>query len=138
MAAIPLTRGFKLVSEGSHVFTITDVKYNEEFGKVEVHTKTENDEKHIERFMFKKKNGDDNPGGHNAFSHFVHAVTDNQELDSIEPSDLVGVRFTATVSHEDVPSSKKPGSTITVAKLDDVSAMPEDPDGETLNLDDLL
>ena len=37
MAKIGLTEGFTLIPEGTHVFQITDVKYKEDFGKLEIY-----------------------------------------------------------------------------------------------------
>lgn len=39
MAKIGLTEGFTLIPEGTHVFQITDVKYKEDFGKLEIYMK---------------------------------------------------------------------------------------------------
>ena len=41
MAKIGLTEGFTLIPEGTHVFQITDVKYKEDFGKLEVYMQTQ-------------------------------------------------------------------------------------------------
>ena len=38
MAKIGLTEGFTLIPEGTHIFQITDVKYKEDFGKLEIYT----------------------------------------------------------------------------------------------------
>lgn len=54
MAKIGLTEGFSLIPEGTHVFKITDVKYKEEFGKLEVTMQTQGGSKHIERFSLLK------------------------------------------------------------------------------------
>ena len=40
MAKIGLTEGFTLISEGTHVFKITEVNYKEDFGKMEVVVQT--------------------------------------------------------------------------------------------------
>lgn len=36
MARIPMTSGFTLIPEGTYVFRIYDVSYDEEFGKIEI------------------------------------------------------------------------------------------------------
>ena len=54
MAKIGLTEGFTLIPEGTHVFQITDVKYKEDFGKLEIYMQTQNGSKHIERFSLLK------------------------------------------------------------------------------------
>ena len=57
MAKIGLTEGFSLIPEGTHVFKITDVKYKEDFGKLEVAMQTQSGAKHIERFSLLKSDG---------------------------------------------------------------------------------
>ena len=62
MAKIGLTEGFTLIPEGTHVFQITDVKYKEDFGKLEIYMQTQNGSKHIERFSLLKSDGSPNEG----------------------------------------------------------------------------
>ena len=62
MAKIGLTEGFTLIPEGTHVFQITDVKYKEDFGKLEVYMQTQTGNKHIERFSLLKSDGSPNEG----------------------------------------------------------------------------
>ena len=73
MAKIGLTEGFTLIPEGTHVFQITDVKYKEDFGKLEVYMQTQTGSKHIERFSLLKSDGSPNEGAYNAFSYFAKA-----------------------------------------------------------------
>ena len=58
MAKIGLTEGFSLIPEGSHVFQITEVKYKEDFGKMEVTMQTATGQKHTERFSLLDKDGE--------------------------------------------------------------------------------
>ena len=55
---IGLTEGFSLIPEGSHVFQITEVKYKEDFGKMEVTMQTATGQKHTERFSLLDKDGE--------------------------------------------------------------------------------
>lgn len=50
MSKITLSEGFSVVPEGTHVFKITDVKYKEAFGKLEIKMKTAKGQTHTERF----------------------------------------------------------------------------------------
>ena len=79
MAKIGLTEGFTLIPEGTHVFQITDVKYKEDFGKLEVYMQTQTGSKHIERFSLLKSDGSPNEGAYNSFSYF------NRQISSSSP-----------------------------------------------------
>ena len=56
MAKIGLTEGFTLIPEGTHVFQITDVKYKEDFGKMEIVMQLASGQKHTERFSLQAGN----------------------------------------------------------------------------------
>ena len=90
MAKIGLTEGFTLIPEGTHVFQITDVKYKEDFGKLEVYMQTQTGSKHIERFSLLKSDGSPNEGAYNAFSYFAKTALGNFDLTEIDHTDLIG------------------------------------------------
>ena len=90
MAKIGLTEGFTLIPEGTHVFQITDVKYKEDFGKLEIYMQTQNGSKHIERFSLLKSDGSPNEGAYNAFSYFAKTALGNFDLTEIDHTDLIG------------------------------------------------
>ena len=122
MAKIGLTEGFKLIPEGSHVFRITGVKYDEDFGKMEVTMETVDGGRHIERFNLLKANGEVNDGAMNAFSYFAKAALNDFSVQEIDEQDLVGHYLRCTVRHEQVESTKYPGKMTTFVRLDDKEA----------------
>ena len=111
MAKIGLTEGFTLIPEGTHVFQITDVKYKEDFGKLEIYMQTQNGSKHIERFSLLKSDGSPNEGAYNAFSYF--------DLTEIDHTDLIGHFIECDVEHDVQENKKKPGQSITFVRLAD-------------------
>lgn len=122
MAKIGLTEGFKLIPEGSHVFRITGVKYDEDFGKMEVTMETVDGGRHIERFNLLKANGEVNDGAMNAFSYFAKAALNDFSVQEIDEQDLVGHYLRCTVRHDKVESTKYPGKMTTFVRLDDKEA----------------
>lgn len=118
--ALTLTpNNFKPIPEGTHVFKITKVEYKEQFGKIEVHLETAQGKKHIERYNIKNKNGEINNGALSAFSFFARIALQSPYVEEIEPADLVGKFISAVVEHQVVPSTSKPGETVTFIKLAD-------------------
>lgn len=57
--------GFQLVPEGTHIFKITDYKWDEDFGKLEFTLETANGYKHIERFGLLDADGEVNEKANN-------------------------------------------------------------------------
>lgn len=103
MAKIKLSESnFTIVPEGVTVFKITEVdesKYDD-FGKINIKMTTDKGISHVERFSFIKANGDSNEGAIKAFSFMARKALNNQNLDEIEASDLVGCYLKAEVKHE--------------------------------------
>ena len=119
MARIPLSEGFTLIPEGTHIFKITKVEYKEDFGKMTVTMETEKGQKHIERFSLLKSNGDTNDGAMNVFSYFAKTALNNFDLDEIDEQDLVGHFIQCEITHEEVDNPKRPGQKSTFARLGD-------------------
>lgn len=119
MAKIGLTEGFSLIPEGTHVFKITDVKYKEEFGKLEVTMQAQGGTKHIERFSLLKNDGSPNEGAYNAFSYFAKTALQDFDLTEIDHADLIGHFIECDVEHEKVPNKKNPKKDSTFARLTD-------------------
>lgn len=117
MPTIKLTSGFTLIPEGTHIFKITDAKYNEEFGKLEIHMQTRKGQKHIERYALTRDDGTINEGAYNAFSYLAKVALQNFDLDEIDPVVLIGRYIECDVAHEVVPNKKKPGQTVTFIHL---------------------
>jgi len=120
MAKIGLSEGtFTLIPEGTHVFKITEVKYKEGFGKMEVHMETQDGLKHVERFSLLSSNGDTNQGALNAFSYFAKTALNDFTLKEIDHEDLVGHFIECDVEHDVQPSNKDPKKTVTFVRLVD-------------------
>lgn len=119
MSKIKLTEGFSVIPEGTHVFKITDVKYKEDFGKLEVTMQTQSGAKHIERFSLLKSDGTPNEGAYNAFSYFAKTALQNYDLSEIDHTNLIGHFIECDVTHDILPNKNKPGQTVTFARLGD-------------------
>lgn len=123
MAKIRLSEGgFTLIPEGVTVFKVVDVKYDEDFGKMEVFLQTRSGQKHTETFSLKKKDsGEINEGALKAFSYFAKTALNNYQLDEIDETDLIGCYIQATVKHEDFEYTRgeKKGQTGKNARLND-------------------
>lgn len=119
MAKIGLTEGFTPIPEGTHVFQITDVKYKEDFGKLEVYMRTQTGSKHIERFSLLNTNGSPNEGAYNAFSYFAKTALNNFDLTEIDHTDLIGHFIECDVEHDVQENKRKPGQSITFVRLTD-------------------
>ena len=119
MAKIGLSDGFTLIPKGVQVFQITEVKYKEDFGKMEVTMKTAKGQKHVERFSLLNKDGSPNEGALNAFSYFAKVALNDFDLTEIEHEDLVGHFIRCDVDHEEVESNRTPGKMMTFARLGD-------------------
>lgn len=119
MAKIGLTEGFTPIPEGTHVFQITDVKYKEDFGKLEVYMQTQTGNKHIERFSLLKSDGSPNEGAYNAFSYFAKTALNNFDLTEIDHTDLIGHFIECDVEHDVQENKRKSGQSITFVRLTD-------------------
>lgn len=116
---ISLSAGFEPIPEGVHIFKITKVEYNPDFGKMLVTMKTKAGKTHIEKFGLLDKKGEPNPGAMSAFSYFAKAAMNDFDLEEIEEQDLVGHYIKATVEHNIVESNKTPGKMLTFVQLGD-------------------
>lgn len=122
MAKIGLTNGFTLIPEGIHVFQITEVKYDEDFGKMEITMQTADGQKHTERFQLLKNGGEPNEGAMNAFSYFAKTAMGDYDLTEIDHEDLVGRFIRCEVNHEEVPSNRNPNRTVKFVRLGEKEA----------------
>ena len=117
MATIPMTSGFAFVPEGTHVFRIYNVEYDQTFGKVVVHLVTAKGITHREYFGLIGKDGAMNEGACNKFSFFAKTALNNFALSEIDHTDLVNHFIKATVAHTVVDSTTEPGKTKTFVNL---------------------
>lgn len=121
MARIPMTSGFTLIPEGTYVFRIYDVKYDETFGKLEVMLVNAQGMKHTERFSLMDNNGEANEKALNAFSYFAKTALNDFTVEDIDHTDLINRYIRAEVVHTKTPSRKDPTKTVTFANLGDKS-----------------
>lgn len=123
---IPLKESkFQIIPEGTYTFTIKKVEFDEEFGKLQL-TLT-NDKDQWTKETYSLMNGDNwNEGALNAFSYMAHCALHNFKVKDIDPSELVGCQFIATVEHRKVPSTKNEGRTVTFTSLTDIQQTPDD------------
>jgi len=117
MARIPMTSTFTIIPEGTYVFRIYDVSYNETFGKVEVKLVNAQGLTHTERFQLMNKQGELNEGALSAFSYFAKTAMNDFTLEDIDPEDLIDHYIEAEVVHTTVPSNKDPNKTVTFVNL---------------------
>ena len=117
MSKINLSEGFSLIPIGTHVFQVTEVKYKEDFGKLEIAMKTVKGQKHIERFSLLNSSGEPNEGALNAFSYFAKCCLNDFSRTDVEPEELVGCFIRCGVDHEEVQSNKDASKTLTFVRL---------------------
>lgn len=117
MAKIPLTNGFSLIPEGTHIFKITGVEYKEAFGKLNISMVTKEGSKHVERYSLLKADGSPNDGAYNAFSYFAKVALQDYDVEEIDPEELIGHFIECDVEHDVQENKNKPGKTITFIRL---------------------
>lgn len=119
MARIPMTSGFVLIPEGTYVFRIYDVTYDEEFGKIEIKLVTAQGQTHTERFTIKDQNDEFNEKALNAFSYFAKTALNDFDVEDVDPEELIDCYIRAEVVHSEVTSNKDAKKTLTFANLGD-------------------
>lgn len=121
MARIAMTSGFSLVPEGTQVFRIYNVTYDEEFGKLTVFMVNAKGITHKENFSLKDKNDQPNERAYNAFSYFAKTALNDFTVEDIDHTDIIGCYIRAEVIHTKLPYNKDPNKTVTFANLGDKS-----------------
>ena len=121
MARIPLTNGFTLIPEGTHIFRIYDVEYDANFGKLIVHLINAQGITHIERFSLMKADGTMNEGACNAFSFFAKNALNDFSISEIDHDELVNHYIKANVIHKQSESTKEAGKMVTFANTEGYS-----------------
>lgn len=120
MAIIPMTKtSFTVIPEGDYVFEITKVDYNEDFGKLTITMKTENNQYHTERFSLMNASGEMNEKACAAFSFFAKTVMNDFEIEEIDPETLVGKYIGGRIVHTVMPSKNDTSRTVTFANMTD-------------------
>lgn len=119
MATITMTSGFTLVPEGTHIFRIYKVDYNEEFGRLIVHMVNAQGITYQEKYSLMGNNGEPNEKACNIFSYFAKTALNNFSLEAIDHNDLVGHYIKMEIVHNKVPSTNDPSKTLTFANSKD-------------------
>lgn len=119
MARIPMTSGFVLIPEGTYVFRIYDVTYDEEFGKIEIKLVTAQGQTHTERFTIKDQNDEFNEKALNAFSYFAKTALNDFDVEDVDPEELIDCYIRAEVVHSEVASNKDAKKKLTFVNLGD-------------------
>ena len=119
MSRIGLTSGFELVPEGKHIFCITNVNYDTQFGRMTVTLKTKEGIRKDERFQLLDQNQEVNEKAMNAFSYFAKVATHDYTNREIETDDLVGCFIGANAVHDVQPNRNDPTKTVTFVNLRD-------------------
>ena len=117
MSKIGLTSGFEIPTEGKHIFKITEVTYDAQFGKMVIKMVNEDGCRHTERFQLLDDNSQPKEKAMNAFSYFAKTATHDYRNREIDTDELVGCYIGAEVTHDVQPNRNRPGSTITFANL---------------------
>lgn len=117
MSRIGLVSGFSMIPEGTQVFKITSVSYDETFGKLEVKMVTADGKGHTERYTLLRDNNKPNEGAIKAFSYFAHTALQDYSLEDIDPEDLVGHYIECEVTHDIQPKRDDPTQTVTWVRL---------------------
>lgn len=121
MSIIKLSSGYQMIPEGTYTFKIEAVSYDENFGKLDVTLKTENGLTHHEKYNLLNDQGEVVEGAIISFTYLAKAALNNPDLTQVDPNDLVGHFFAATVEHEPY-ESKKTGKTGVAVRLNDKTA----------------
>ncbi len=118
MAKIKLSKGgFTPIPEGTHIFKITNVEYDEEFGIMDIEMVTADGKKNNERFFLTTHDGEPNEKALNAFSYFARTALNDFTIEEVDPADLVGCFIQADVTHNIQPNKNDPNKTVTWIRL---------------------
>ena len=115
MARIPLTGGFTLIPEGTHILRIYKVDYDANFGKLVIHLVNADGITHMERFGLMRENGTMNDGACNKFSFFAKNALNDFTIAEIDHNDLVDHYIKVDITHTTSESTKEEGKTVTFA-----------------------
>ena len=121
MARIPLTSGFTVIPEGTYVFRIYEVKYDEDFGKLEIKMVNAKGMTHTERYSLLGNDGEPNERAMNAFSFFAKTALNDFNKEEIDPDELIDHYIRAEVIHTKMPSNRDPNRMMTFVNLGDKS-----------------
>ena len=121
MAKIPLMKSeFTRIPEGTYIFKVAKVTYDENFGELKIDLITKDGLKHTERYGLLDKNGETCEPAVKSFSYTARVLLNNQDVEEIDEQDLVGCYMIATVIHEmSTAKNPKTGKPYINVKLND-------------------
>ena len=99
MGRFKLSASFSLIPEGTHVFRIEEVKYDDDFGKMEIRMKTASGIPYTERYNLLTAEGDVNEAAMRSFGFFAHAALNDYSEREIDEQELVGRYIKAEIVH---------------------------------------
>lgn len=118
MATIQLTSNkFTILPEGRHIFCITKVDYDADFGKLAVYLTTAQGISHRENFFLMRQDGTMNESACNAFSYFARVALNDTSRVEVDPAELIGRYIGSEVKHSVQPNKNDPTKTVTFANL---------------------
>lgn len=103
------TAGGFLFPEGWNTIKITQVDYDETFGKIEVHMEIQTGQTYVERFFLVKKNGEPNPTALNIFTYLAKTALNKWDIEEIDTDELEGTFFEGLVEYQDGDINEKTG-----------------------------
>jgi len=141
MAVINLTNSFQICPEGVDIFMVSDVTYDEDFGKMEI-TLTNADGFTIkERYNLMMADGNPNEKALSAFSFFAKTALNNFKAKEVDPIELVGHFIEGNVVHTTTQSKTDADKTVTFANLKDrkpATGFNRDSSVNKVDIDDIL
>ena len=117
MALIPMTNSFTVCPEGTHIFRIYKVDYNEEFGKLIIHLVNAQGATVQERYSLMSPDGSMNEKACNAFSFFAKTALNDFAIEAVDPATLVDHYIKAEVTHTVQPNRNDPSKNVTFTNL---------------------
>ena len=133
---------FQVLPEGHYAFHIDEVEYDEAFGKMVIKMTTVDGKKHQERYQLLNAKNEFNEPALMAFSWLAKVALHNENMETVDPAELVGTWFQADCVHEVKPNRNDPTKTVTFVKLNNKAEYtPEEAPADSaadLDLDALL
>jgi len=115
------TGGSYIKEAGKNVLLqITNAKYNQDFGKVEMTLSNEKGETMNNNFGLMNNDGSINEKALKAFSYFARVAVGDWDRDDIEDEELVGCYIRADIALREGKEKNKDGETMYFANLDKV------------------
>lgn len=117
MGRFKLSAGFQMIPEGEHVFRIDAVKYDEDFGKMEIRMSTKSGATHIERYSLLNTDGSVKEGAMRAFAFTAQTALNDFSDREIDEQELVGHFIRAEVEHQEGDRTNDRGEKMKFVRL---------------------